>query len=159
MIQLMTKSFSGLSCGPRHIISALSGKYKRWKDARFLKKHGCSSWNEYNHIYDTDVFRSASRVTDYYMGYKYVHCFDNRDNYAYKLLYDYGPGGYRYGYHDIVDWCKENTKHKHRSDILRAMKEPCTANQWEINELGGGDYLFFAFQNEKEYTWFLLRWS
>lgn len=141
------------------LLTSLRNKYKKWKDARFLKKHGCSTWNEYNHRYDPDVFNRASRIKDFYHGYRYVYCFENRAHFAYELLYDYGPGGYRYGYHDIVDWCKKNIKTKHRTDVHRAMKEPSTAYQWEINELGGGDYLFFAFKDEKDFNWFLLRWS
>jgi hypothetical protein len=30
---------------------------------------------------------------------------------------------------------------------------------WEVNELGGGDHVFFACQDPRDYTLFLLRWS
>jgi hypothetical protein len=39
------------------------------------------------------------------------------------------------------------------------MKAPATANEWEINELGGGDYIFVAFKEQRDYTWFILRWN
>jgi len=39
------------------------------------------------------------------------------------------------------------------------MRAPSTANEWEVNELGGGDYIFFACQDPQDYTLFLLRWS
>jgi hypothetical protein len=39
------------------------------------------------------------------------------------------------------------------------MNAPATAWQWEINELGGGDYIFAAFKNEQDFNWFLMRWS
>jgi hypothetical protein len=32
-------------------------------------------------------------------------------------------------------------------------------NQWECNDIGGGDYLFAAFKNERDFSWFLMRWS
>jgi hypothetical protein len=141
------------------MLTFIKSKYKDWKNARFLKKHGCATWEQYHHGFDPDRNIVASRVADFYFGYPYWHVVENRDHYMYRLLYDYGPGGYRYGYHDVVDWCKENIKHKHRTDLLRAMKYPSTSDQWEINELGGGDYLFFAFKNERDYLWFLMRWS
>jgi hypothetical protein len=31
--------------------------------------------------------------------------------------------------------------------------------EWEFNDLGGGDYIFVAFNNEKDYMMFLLRWA
>ena len=160
----MTKSFSGLSYGLYRIRKALSGKYKHWKDTRFLKKHGCKNWNEYNHRFDPDIFIRAQRINDYYYGYPYVYCLEHRSHYAYQLLYDYGPGGCRHGYDDIVDWCKKNTKHKHRTDMHRAHKGIAYNNgnpidDWWFNEIAGGDYLFFAFKDEKDYNWFLMRWS
>jgi hypothetical protein len=140
------------------MLTKLKLHYKSWKDARFLKKHGCENWDQYRHRFDEDIFKPASRVTDYYHGYPYVYCIEEPSHYAHSLLYDNGPGGYRYGYHDIIDWCKKNCKHKHRADIHRVFNEP-HFNEWRFNEIGGGDHLFFAFKDEKEYNWFLLRWS
>jgi hypothetical protein len=48
---------------------------------------------------------------------------------------------------------------KFRSDILRVIKCPATANEWELNDIGGGDALFYAFKDSRDYTMFLLRWS
>jgi hypothetical protein len=59
----------------------------------------------------------------------------------------------------VGNWCDENCKDKHRMDFHRAMNAPGTAWEWHINELGGGDYIFAAFKNERDYTWFLMRWS
>ena len=147
------------------MLDKLKKSFKQWRDRRFLKRHGCETWNEYNHRYDPDIFQRACRVADYYTGYPYVYCFDNRDHYAYSLLYDYGPGGCRHGYDEIVDWCRKNTKHKHRTDIHRVLKhngiglDGSYEPEWWFNEIGGGDYLFFAFKDEKEYTWFVMRWA
>ena len=147
------------------MLTTIKQRYKAWKERRFLKKHGCSSWKEYNRIYDPDYDIRASRVKDYYHGYPYWHVFERSNHYCYQLLYDYGPGGHRYGYHDIIDWCEENTKGKHRIDFLRVWRQTGIdvngqhhPELW-INEIGGGDHIFVAFKEERDYTWFMLRWS
>lgn len=141
------------------MFETLKEKYRQYKDRCFLKKHGCENWRQYNHRYDPDYNYRANRIVDYYHGYPYVYCFENRDHFAYQLLYDYGPGGVRYGYYDIIEWCEKNLTDKFRMDYHRAIKAPNTAYQWEINELGGGDYIFAAFKNQQDYIWFMLRWS
>ena len=142
----------------RDIIQHIRQRYQTRRDQRFLKKHHCDTWEQYHRNYDPDVWRGCDRVKDWYHGYPHVHCIDNQHHYAYKLLYDHGPGGYRYGYDDIWKWCKENCKNKYRPDIHRVMKNHWS-DQWEMNELGGGDYVFFAFKDERDYMMFLLRWA
>lgn len=154
----MNRNFSGLSYGLSQFANMLSAAVKKRRETRFLKKHGCETWDEYNRRYDPDILHRATRIRDYYHGYPYVYCVENSNHYAYQLLHDYGPGGYRYGYDEIVDWCKEHIKYKHRTDCHRVFRAPSTANEWEINEIGGLDYLFFAFQDERDYNWFMLRW-
>lgn len=137
----------------------IKNRYLRWRDDRFLKKHHCRNLKEYNYLYDPDYIPRATQIRNYYQGYKYIHCFENRENFVYNRIYDYGPGGYRDGFHAICDWCEENLKGKWRYDMLRAMKAPSTGNQWEVNELGGGDYWFFAFQDSEDYFMFTLQWG
>jgi hypothetical protein len=113
---------------------------------------------------DPDYNIRATKITDYYHGYPYWHVFENRDHYCYKLLYDYGPGGHRYGYHDIVEWCEKNIKHKHRLDFLRVFQQtPIGLDgpgkpEWWINEIGGGDHIFIAFKDPKDLLWFTMKW-
>ena len=142
-----------------HFLNYFRTRIKFWRDNRFLKRHGVETWAQYNRQYDPDINWRATRVKDFYQGYPYWHIFENRNHYCYELLYDYGPGGYRYGYFDADDWCKEHCKDKHRFDIHRAIKYPSTANQWEMNDLGGGDYIFAAFKNERDFFMFTLKWS
>ena len=126
---------------------------------RKLKKSGYRSWAVYGRNNDPSITWHASRVKDFYCGYKYVYCFEDRKHYAYDLLYDYGPGGIRYGNDDIYDWMDQHATFTSRMDMHRAIKYPSTANEWEFNDLGGGDYVFVAFKNEKDYMLFLLRWA
>lgn len=141
------------------MLNLLKTRYAKWKEDCFLAKHHCRNRAEYNRRYDPDHSPRASQIDNYYNGYQHVHCFENRENFVYKRIYDYGPGGYRDGFHEICDWCEENLSGKWRYDMHRAMKAPSTGNRWSINELGGGDYWFFAFQDDEDYFMFKLQWG
>jgi hypothetical protein len=39
------------------------------------------------------------------------------------------------------------------------MKAPSTGNEWHINELGGGDYIFAAFKDPEDFFIFRLKWG
>ncbi len=140
-------------------LNLIRDRYNKWKEDRFLKKHNCRNRKEYERRFDPDYIPWAPQIRNYYNGYKHIHCFENYENFVYKRIYDYGPGGYRDGFHEICDWCEENLSGKWRYDILRVMKAPSTANQWEVNELGGGDHWFFAFMDDEDYFMFKLQWG
>jgi len=137
----------------------LRARFRKWKAERKLKKSGYKSWEHYRRNNDPNVSWRSTKVKDFYYGYKYVYCFEDRNHYAYELLYDYGPGGIRYGNDDIYDWMDQNARFTSRLDVFRVIKYPSTSNEWEMNDLGGGDYIFAAFKNEREYLHFMLRWA
>jgi hypothetical protein len=132
------------------MLKLIQKRYREWREHRFLKAHGCETREQYDYRYDPDIYRSASRIKDFYHGYPYVFCFENRGHDVY--YWDLGFNG-------IVEptkWCKENCTDKFRFDFHRVLS---TSNGWEINEIGGEDYIFFACKNPKDYTLFLLRWT
>ena len=135
------------------ILNTIKNSYRKWKEQRFLKKHGCETWEQYDRKYDPDVHHRSTRIKAFYHGYPYVYCFEDHKHeiYFWDLGYD--------GTFVVDKWCKENLKDKFRLDFHRAMKAPGTAYEWEINELGGGDYVFFACKDPRDYTLFLLRWT
>ena len=135
------------------MIQKILDRYAQWKERRFLAKHGCKTREQYEHRYDPNVNYRASKIKDFYHGYPYVYCFENRihDIYVWDLGFD--------GLYEPHKWCKENCVDNFRFDFHRAIKYPSTSNEWEINDLGGGDYIFFACKDPKDYTLFLLRWS
>jgi hypothetical protein len=149
------------------LIEKIKNKYKTWQDQRFLKANGCESWKQYYRQRDPDHNPRASIVKDYYWKYKYVHQItSNPTHYAYKLLYDYGPAGYRYGWHEMQEWCETNLEHKWRHDWLRVYQQTGLGlngeedTNWHICDLGGtGDYIFFAFMHEEDAFKFALRWG
>jgi hypothetical protein len=137
----------------------LKARFRKWKAKRKLEKSGYKSWEQYRRNNDPGITWRASRVKDFYQGYKYFYCIENRNHHAYELIYDYGPGGIRYGASDIYDWCEKYARFKCRVDEHRVIKYPSTGMEWEFNDIGGGDYIFAAFNDEKDYMMFLLRWS
>jgi len=134
------------------MISYLKQKYLDWKEQIFLKSYGFETRAQYERFHDPDYNIRATRIKDYYHGYPYVYRFDDCDHTIY--FWDLGHDG-RYV---INKWCQENLKDKFRFDFLRVWQDRYT-QEWEINSLGGGDYIFIAFKNEQDFMWFRLRWE
>jgi hypothetical protein len=122
-----------------------------------LKKSGYTSWRYYKHCRDTDVQKYANYVEDFYKGYPYVYAIKNYKHYAFLRLADYGPGGQWFGYDEMTEWCEEKIRWNYRRDIHRVIEN--ASGLTEFNDIGGSDYIYFAFKNEKDFTHFLLRWS
>lgn len=137
------------------IYKTLKDKWDNFWHRRYLKRFGWTEEAYQRHI-DPDICHRADDVKQFYHGYEFVHCIKDHRNRAYELLYDYGPGGYRYGYHDITDWCKQHCKQKYRMDIHRIWEH---GDRFLINGLGNSDYLFYAFKDQKDYINFILRWA
>lgn len=135
------------------VLTKLKALYREWRDRRFLKRHGCKSWREYHYRFDEDCEPRASRVKDYYKGYPYVYCIEDHKHNAYDWDLGYS------GLYIISEWCENNCVGKFRFNCLRVINYPSTGNEWEINEMGGGDYIFAAFKESKDYMMFLLRWA
>lgn len=129
----------------------LRARWRLWRNQRFLKKNGCETWRQYRRRNDPDVCAWATRLKDYYQGYPYVHCFENQKHqfYQWDLGYD--------GSIEIIEWAEAHSEDKVRFDGHRCMKDYW--GEWQINEIGGGDYYFAAFKNEQDCFLFKLRWG
>lgn len=140
-------------------IKYLSDKWQYFKDSRFLKKHGCTSWEQYNRIFDPDINIRATEVKDYYCGYPYLHRFADRTHQIYDWDIWYSGWGI------VESWAKTNCQDKFRFDALRVFPQNGigldgqSEKVWFINELGGGDYIYAAFKSQRDYTWFMLKWG
>jgi len=143
------------SADVKNIISNLTDNLKgRWdfyRHAAFLKKTG---WTEeqYQHFKDPNRDERASRIKDYYHGYPYIVVFESSR----------GDPWTRYpswiqAYNAIEMWCEENCKDKFRSDIHRVMQDYW--GNWELNDIGGIDALFFVFKSQEDCFMFKLKWG
>ena len=144
----------------------LRARYRRWCAERKLERSGYSSWAHYRHNRDPDVNPRASTVTDFYHGYKFIHRCENP--YAYKMLWDAGPGGLRFGYDEMTEWCDTNIRFKYRRDCHRCLEQHRLGRlgvdgeeyvDWHFNDIGGSDFVWFAFKDEADYFKFLLVWA
>lgn len=127
---------------------------RMWNDfwhKRLLKERGWTQ-KDFDLHNDPDHNVRATRVKDIYFGYPYVYGYETPSGTPWFQF-----GDWLEGLTVIKDWCDANCKDKWREDIHRVIKDYWS--EWEINELGGGDILFFAFKNEKDYMLFLLRWT
>ena len=143
----------------------IKARIRKYLAERKLEKSGYESWRVYRHNRDNHVCCFADKVSDFYSGYTYVYRCENPGHYAYQYVYDYGPGGLRFGYEDMRDWCESKCRFKYRMDIHRVYKQTGlgingdTHEDYWFNDIGGGDFVYFAFQDEGDYLMFMLRWS
>ena len=144
-LALINQSFSNL-------LTKIHRRYILWK-------YGYKDWAVYQRMTDPDIFWRATRILDFYHGYPYVYCIENRNHQAYywDLAID---GGWR-----LHQWCEKNCEDKFRFDGHRVRKQtPIGINgveesEWWVDEIGGGDYIFAAFKSERDFNWFMLKWS
>lgn len=141
-------------------LNKISSKYNSWKDRRFLKKHGVDSWAQYHRRYDPDYNSRADKVKDYYHGYKCLVQFTSARTDPFIRF-----GTWMEGLDSITEWCKNNCQDKWRHDIMRVYKQTAlgfdgdSEEEWWINDIGGGDVLFFAFKDEQDAFLFKLTWG
>lgn len=134
------------------------------KNQRFLKKHKVDSWKLYRRQNDPDVIPYATVISQFYNGYKYIINFphDRLPKDYIKFVDWIGATG---------AWCDKNCSGKYRFDIHRVTKQTgllyneyddtmmwTEVEEYFMNDISGGDVVFVAFKEEKDLTWFKLRW-
>lgn len=132
-----------------NVVDDYKNRWDFYRHRAYLKKKGWTEeqFQEYN---DPRRNQQATRVKDYYHGYPYFYSYTS-SRIAPFILYPTWMDGYQ----AIKDWCNASCRGAWRHDILRVYQAQYSL---EINEMGG-DALFFAFENERDYTIFLLRWT
>lgn len=138
-------------------------KYKAYKEQKFLREHGCETWEQYNDIHDPDRDPKKIFLKHIYHGYPYIHVFEDKNHYAYQLLHVFHP---RYGIDEINEWCKDNANHKFRIDGMNVIK---TVKGWRsllMTDIAKDNslirfkpYAVVAFKDQADYILFCLRWS
>jgi hypothetical protein len=132
------------------MLNMIKTKLQLIAHTRYLKRVGWTQ-AEYDRAYDPGTNFRASRVKDMYPGYPYVFELE------YALGFWTQFGDWAQGLSIMKDWAQEHCKDKWRDDFHRVIKDYW--GDWECNELGGGDVLFFAFKSEQDCMWFTLRWT
>jgi hypothetical protein len=129
----------------------LKNKWSFYRHAAYLKK---MDWTEeqYQDYNDPDRNIRASRIKDYYHGYTHLVAFESSQGDPWSRY----PSWIQ-AYNAIEEWCKENCEDKWRTDIHRVIKDYW--GNWELNDLGGIDALFFAFKDVNDAFMFKLKWG
>ena len=128
---------------------------KQLKRKWILWRTGYSNWEMYLRITDPDIYQTSHCISDFYHGYPYVYCFENKNHRVYH--WELGR--------EVHNWCKVQCKDKFRFDSHRVSKRAGfyikvnSSGEWYFDEFSGGDYVFAAFKNREDYTWFKLRWA
>ena len=141
-----------------NIIRKICAVYKLYKDRRFLKRNGCTTWKQYYWKNDPRVYLYADRVHNFYKGYQFISVFESSRPF-YELY-----GDWLEGLTALKDWCDSNCKGHWRCDLLRVIKHTGvfmngSEIEWYMNDIGGHDILFFAFDDDRDYMLFTLRWN
>ncbi len=133
----------------QNVIESLKDRWDFYRHTAYLKKRG---WTEEQYQTYNDPRRNirATRIKDYYHGYSYFHLFQTSRTDPFTRYPTWIEA-----YDAIKEWCKNNCRGAWRHDILRVEKDYW--EEWEVNEMGR-DVLFFAFEDERDFTMFVLRW-
>ena len=139
------------------MIKQLKERWKGYKEKRFLENYGCQTWREYERKYDPDVGFRARWAHTFYHGYPHLVPIEPQG------LRDYGMVGVL-PYHDLcekmMEWCEQNCQGKWRNDWHRGFWDhQGNYEVYELNGIGGGDMMFFAFKEDADYIWFKLTWQ
>lgn len=142
-----------------NVLNDVKGRWDFYRHAAYLKKMG---WTEeaYQKRTDSNINYRATSIKDFYFGYKHIHVFETTRCEPFTK-YDTWMDAYK----AISDWCNDNCSEQWREDIHRVIKQTPIGlsgpepSEYFMNEIGGGDALFYAFKSSKDYTMFLLRWS
>lgn len=135
----------------KKVIDELKIRWDLYRHAAFMKKTG---WTEeqYRNFTDPDRNTRAGRVKDYYHGYTHIVTFESSRGDPWTRYLNWLEA-----YNALEEWCKENCKDKWRTDIHRVIKDYC--GEWTLNDIGGGDVLFFAFKSQEDCFMFKLKWG
>lgn len=144
---------------------------ERWKDlrarlskaneTRFFKKHGVSSWREYDLKYDVDYNFYADNIRGMFHGYPYIAEITSAAALAKPTRSATVEDGFTY----LKDWLEYKCRGKARCTMERTIVSDARSEfgikqkNWLINSIAGRDSVFVAFQDERDYLLFLLKWE
>lgn len=132
-------------------IQKLKERWKGYKEKRFLETHGCKTWREYELRNDPDVGYLARWAHTYYHGYKYIWPYPHEAPTFTANEWSPEKAG------QMAMWCERNCQGKWRNDWHRGFWDH--QGNFEFNGIGGSDFLFFAFNDSKDFMTFRLVWE
>jgi len=141
------------------ILSNVKTAYQDMKTARLFKKHNVSTWSEYNLKFDRDYNKRANTIRTLFHGYPFIAEID--DN---RALLTNTCDNWEAGFLHLREWLSTECRGKARATIAHTIRFQHLYNDgtklvdWNINTFGEGS-AFIAFQDERDYLIFLLKWD
>jgi hypothetical protein len=94
---------------------------------------------------DTRIHQNASTVKDFYFGYNHI------------IHWNYTAARWEHFVSDTaMKWCQDHCTGSFACHVHRVIYDEW--NGWVMNEIGGSDELFWAFENEQDAIMFSLSW-
>ena len=141
------------------ILSNIKTAYQDMKTARLFKKHNVSTWSEYYLKFDPDHTHNGSTIREIFHGYPFVAEINDT-----RALMGKTGTSWEDGFLYLKQWLATECKGKARATIDRTVRTEHLYNDgtklvdWVINAFGE-DSAFIAFQDERDYLIFLLKWE
>lgn len=133
-----------------NIFSFLNEKYKKWKEKRFLKMHGVSSWKDYNYYYDKDRDNTQTLIKKIYHGYKVIIVIPNP-----KFISDIigvVPDSQK-----LWTWANQNCESKFRIDVVPIYETKYGELVYGGNV--GSEEIIVAFKNKEDAINFIMTYD
>lgn len=120
----------------------------------FRRSRNLDSTNYLNDSFiDPFVDKYAKNISDYYKKYKHVITFENEGNKKFVNLAE------------KITWCRKNCTDVWRVDLHRVISHAkineatnLIENHYIFNDMKGELVTCFAFNSDKDFSWFQLRW-
>lgn len=127
----------------------VTDKYLTWRTGKDKQHRDWEAW------YEVNVNYRATKINDMFRNFKHIIMVDVDKFVDYHEPFAWVPNADARQYFWPNRPLGENAVWR----FERVMKAPSTANQWEINELGGEDKIFVATNNERDALMIALKYS
>jgi len=127
----------------------VTDKYITWRTGKDKQQRDWEAW------YEVNVNYRATKINDMFRNFKHIIMVDVDKFVDYHEPFAWVPNADARQYFWPNRPLGENAVWR----FERVMKAPSTANQWEINELGGEDKIFVATNNERDAMMIALKYS
>ena len=139
-------------------IVRLNNRIKAYKEQRFLAAHNVRDWEEYHHVYDTDMNKEFLDINARYHGYGYTASVLARlkDSVFHGIDVDNDQ------YDQLHAWCTDNCVGKFRIDlaVLKRDKTTIMSASTYVNRLSGAmEYFVVAFKDRNDHMLFEMVWT
>ena len=127
----------------------VTDKYITWRTGKDKQQRDWEAW------YEVNVNYRATKINDMFRNFKHIIMVDVDKFVDYHEPFAWVPNADARQYFWPNRPLGENAVWR----FERVINCPATANQWEINELGGEDKIFVATNNERDALMIALKYS